>query len=271
MTKESSLKRDIECLSYLWILSWQNYFFHRRNTSVLTRYRIVLSLSTLLLFFKFNYSPNEQMLSIVAMLSVPNVFMRPKEAAKAADEAKSQFAHVDGDHISLLNAYHAYKESGESKDWCYDNFINYRSMQSADSVRQQLERVIRKLGISIVNGDFTADDYYLNIRKCLAAGLFMQVAHMQRQGHYLTAKDNQVVAIHPSSVLDYKPQWILFQDFVLTSRNFVRTVTNVRVEWLVELAPHYFDLENWPDGETKRELEGAYRRLLQENTRAKRK
>ena len=32
-----------------------------------------------------------------------------------------------------------------------------------------------------------------------------QVAHLQKQGHYLTAKDNQVVAIHPSSVLDSKP------------------------------------------------------------------
>jgi hypothetical protein len=31
------------------------------------------------------------------MLSVPNVFMRPREAAKAADEAKARFAHIDGD------------------------------------------------------------------------------------------------------------------------------------------------------------------------------
>ncbi len=218
-----------------------------------------------LLLTSSEYKCTNEMLSIVAMLSVPNVFMRPKEAAKAADEAKAQFAHVDGDHLSLLNAYHAYKESGDSKDWCYDNFINFRSMQSADSVRQQLDRVVRKLGISVVSGDYTSDNYYINIRKCLTAGLFMQVAHMQRQGHYLTAKDNQVVAIHPSTVLDHKPQWILFQDFVLTSRNFVRTVTNTRLEWLVEIAPHYFDLENWPEGETKKELEGAYRRLLQDS------
>ena len=31
------------------------------------------------------------------------------------------------------------------------------------------------------------------------------MAHLQKQGHYLTAKDNQVVAIHPSSVLEDKP------------------------------------------------------------------
>ncbi len=57
-------------------------------------------------------------LSIVALLSVPQVFMRPKESARAADEAKKQFAHADGDHLTLLNAFHAYKQNGEDKNWC---------------------------------------------------------------------------------------------------------------------------------------------------------
>ena len=32
----------------------------------------------------------------MAMLSTPNIFMRPKSAQKAADEAKARFSHVDG-------------------------------------------------------------------------------------------------------------------------------------------------------------------------------
>jgi len=79
-------------------------------------------------------------------------------------------------------------------------------------------------------------------------------------------KDHQVVAIHPSCVLDNKPPWILFQEFVLTTRNFVRTVSTVRLDWLLELAPHYFDLENWPEGETKGEIERGYRRMMQESS-----
>ena len=70
--------------------------------------------------------------------------------------------------------------------------------------------------------------------------------------------------LHPSTVIDNKPAWVLFQDFVLTSRNYVRTVTTTKVEWLIEMAPHYYELENWPEGETKVELERAYRRLMQE-------
>lgn len=210
---------------------------------------------------------SHEMLSIVSLLAGPSIFLRPREAAKAADEAKAQFSHADGDHLTLLNAYHAYKESGDSKEWCYDNFLNYRTLQSADSVRLQLERQLQRSGLQVVAGDYSQPDYYINIRKCLATGLFMQVAHLQRQGHYLTAKDHQVVAIHPSSVLDGKPAWIVFQDFVMTSRNFVRTVTSQRVEWLVETAPHYFDLETWPEGETKQELERVYRRIMQEKGR----
>lgn len=30
---------------------------------------------------------------------------------KAADDAKMRFAHVDGDHLTLLNVYHAFKQS----------------------------------------------------------------------------------------------------------------------------------------------------------------
>jgi hypothetical protein len=30
---------------------------------------------------------------------------------------------------------------------------------------------------------------------------------LERTGHYLTVKDNQVVALHPSTVLQHKPEW----------------------------------------------------------------
>ena len=44
-------------------------------------------------------------------LSVPQIFVRPTEAKQQADEAKMRFAHIDGDHLTLLNVYHAYKQS----------------------------------------------------------------------------------------------------------------------------------------------------------------
>ena len=42
-------------------------------------------------------------LSIAAMLVSLPVWLRPKDAFRAANEAKARFAHMDGDHLTLLN------------------------------------------------------------------------------------------------------------------------------------------------------------------------
>lgn len=197
---------------------------------------------------------SNEILSITAMLSVPQCFVRPNEMKKEADEAKARFAHIDGDHLTLLNVYHAFKQNQEDPQWCYQNFINYRTMKTADTVRTQLSRVMDKFNLRRVSTDFKSRDYYLNIRKALVAGFFMQVAHLERSGHYVTVKDNQLVNLHPSTVLDHKPEWALYNEFVLTTKNFIRTVTDVRPEWLLQIAPQYYDLANFPDGDTKRKL-----------------
>lgn len=138
------------------------------------------------------YNCSNEILSIVAMLSVPQCFVRPNEAKKASDDSKLRFAHIDGDHLTLLNVFHAFKQNMEDPQWCYDNFVNYRSLKSADNVRQQLCRIMDRFNLKRTSTDFTSKDYYLNIRKALCSGFFMQVAHLERTGHYLTVKDNQV-------------------------------------------------------------------------------
>ncbi|KAL9332345.1 hypothetical protein ACSQ67_001955 [Phaseolus vulgaris] len=203
---------------------------------------------------------------------VPNCFVRPREAQKAADEAKARFGHIDGDHLTLLNVYHAYKQNNEDPSWCYDNFVNHRALKSADNVRQQLVRIMARFNLKQCSTDFNSRDYYVNIRKAMLAGYFMQVAHLERTGHYLTVKDNQVVHLHPSNCLDHKPEWVIYNEYVLTSRNFIRTVTDIRGEWLVDIAPHYYDLSNFPQCEAKRVLEKLYksREKEKEQTRSRR-
>ena len=70
----------------------------------------------------------------------------------------------------------------------------------------------------------------------------MQCALLQKAGHYQTLKDDQVVLLHPSTVIEKKPEWVLYNEFILTSRNYIRTVMQIYPEWLFEVAPDYFDL-----------------------------
>ena len=148
---------------------------------------------------------SNEMLSLTAMLSVPNVFMRPASAKKEADLAKAQFSHPDGDHLTMLNVYHAYKSNEhDAKNWCWQNFLNQRSLAQADNVRTQLKRSMEKFDLELVSTAWEDKNYWNNIRQALTCGFFMQVAHKEgERGSYLTVKDNQVCPfISPRSNTD---------------------------------------------------------------------
>lgn len=55
---------------------------------------------------------SDEILSIVSMLSVQNVFYRPREKQKVADQKKAKFNHKDGDHLTLLTVYQQWKMNG---------------------------------------------------------------------------------------------------------------------------------------------------------------
>ncbi|KAJ5527193.1 hypothetical protein N7513_011352 [Penicillium frequentans] len=211
------------------------------------------------------YCSNE-MLSIVSLLSVPQVFVRPASQRKRADEMKDLFAHPDGDHLTMLNVYHAFKGSDAQanvKQWCHDHFLSLRSLQSADNVRKQLLRIMEREELEMVSTPFDDKKYYENIRRALCAGFFMQVAKKEPQGKnvYSTIKDNQNVLLHPSTVLAHDAEWVLYHEFVLTTKNYIRTVTAVKPEWLLDIAPTYYDIDSFPKGELRSALMRAADRL----------
>lgn len=182
------------------------------------------------------YCSNE-VLSMTALLSVPQIFVRPASARKRADEMKALFAHPDGDHLTMLNVYHAFKSPAAQenpREWCHNHFVSLRALQSADNVRMQLKRIMEREEIELVSVPFEDKRYYENIRRALVAGFFMQV--VKREGNsktYVTVKDNQSVLLHPSTVLGQDSEWLVYNEFVLTTKNFVRTVTSVKPEWLL--------------------------------------
>lgn len=184
------------------------------------------------------YCSNE-ILSITSLLSVPQIFTRPANNRKRADEMKAQFAHPDGDHLTLLNAYHAFKgqatsDPNSAKQWCHEHFLSFRHLSSADNVRAQLKRIMETHGLELVSTPFEDKNYYTNIRRALLAGFFMQVAMKESSGKlYRTVKDDQAVLIHPSTVLRTEFDWVLYNEFVLTSKQYIRTCTGIRPEWLL--------------------------------------
>uniref|UniRef100_A0A8D1FT09 Pre-mRNA-splicing factor ATP-dependent RNA helicase DHX16 n=1 Tax=Sus scrofa TaxID=9823 RepID=A0A8D1FT09_PIG len=129
------------------------------------------------------YSCSEEILTVAAMLSVNNsIFYRPKDKVVHADNARVNFFLPGGDHLVLLNVYTQWAESGYSSQWCYENFVQFRSMRRARDVREQLEGLLERVevGLSSCQGD------YIRVRKVLEieSSWLLEVAP-----HYYKAKE----------------------------------------------------------------------------------
>ncbi|KAF8882288.1 P-loop containing nucleoside triphosphate hydrolase protein [Infundibulicybe gibba] len=187
-----------------------------------------------------DFKCSNEMLTITAMMSVPNVWLRSNNQRREADAAKQSLTISDSDHLTLLNVYNS-----------YTNYLS-RAHSLKRGCALSLERIMERFEIELISLQ-DEKKLHLNIRQALVCGFFMQVAHREgEKGNYLTVKDNQVVALHPSCGLEPQPEWVIFNEFVLTTRPYIRTVSEVRPNGtLIDSAKNYFDLSTFPDGETK--------------------
>ncbi|KNC49585.1 DEAH box polypeptide 16 [Thecamonas trahens ATCC 50062] len=176
-----------------------------------------------------------EIITVLAMLSVESIFFYPKDKMGAVGAVLRRYSAGGGDHVMLLNVYKVYVMSGRSAKWCTENYVTARSMRKVDAVRKQLVQLARGQGL---DPTASSDDSEA-LKKALLAGAFMDVALLQPDGSYKTAKSSRAVLIHPSSVLfrAKKAQALLYNELLLTSRQFMRTVTRINPKWLPEIAP----------------------------------
>lgn len=150
-----------------------------------------------------------EILSIAAMTSLQGAVWFHHEGEKnATDTARRKFAADEGDHLTLLNVYQTFITKGrKDSKWCRDNYLNYKSMTRAVSIRAQLKRYLERFGINV--DESLASDQRPNggldrgeqIRKCLTAGYFAHAARMQPDGTFKTVNGGVILHAHPSSLL----------------------------------------------------------------------
>ena len=167
---------------------------------------------------------------------------------------------VSGDHITLLNVYHAWESADSSRQWCLENHVQYRTLIKARDIKQQLIDICTKMGLDTEtpnsdsenpdnndsNQNSEAYDKIENISKAFAVGFFQNAAQLSKSGVYRTVKGQVDVEMHPSSCLnkDLAPQTVVFYEMVMTTKRYMRTVIKVEPNWLYEAVPHYFKMKH---------------------------
>jgi ATP-dependent RNA helicase DHX8/PRP22 len=179
----------------------------------------------------------EEVVTIIAMLSVQAVFHRPKEKQQQADQKKAKFNQPEGDHLTLLTVYNAWQQSKFSTPWCYENFIQAKNMHRAKDIRMQLVDILKRHKHPIKS----AGNNYNLVRRALCAGFFRNTARKDPTEGYKTIVEGTPCYIHPSSAIFGKSaEWVIFHELVMTGREYMREATIVEPKWLVEAAPTFF-------------------------------
>ncbi|KAH7724470.1 DEAH protein box protein [Aphelenchoides avenae] len=198
---------------------------------------------------------SEEIVSIIAMMQIQDVFVQPSggQAKHAAEVIKRKFAVEEGDHMTMLNVYTAFKENGRNSKWCHQMFLNYKGLCRAESIREQLVGYMKRRKAKIVSCRGTIGET-AKIRRCLLTGFFTQAARYTHTGDYVTVREEYPFKVYKGSSIMYRkeyPKWVLFTDVL---QNSIRDISEIEPEWLYELAPHYYDFgtAEGPDNKRRR-------------------
>ncbi|XP_055388788.1 LOW QUALITY PROTEIN: ATP-dependent RNA helicase dhx8-like, partial [Condylostylus longicornis] len=180
---------------------------------------------------------SDEAITIVAMLQVQNVFYRPKDKQALADQKKAKFHQAEGDHITYLEVYKAWQRNRFSNPWCYENFIQARALRRAQDVRKQLISIMDRYKLEIVS----CGKDYAKVQMSLCSGFFRHACKKDPQEGYRTLVDNTQVYLHPSGTLYTRnPEWIIYHELVMTTKEYLRDCCVIDPQWLIQLAPHLF-------------------------------
>lgn len=84
------------------------------------------------------------------------------------------------------------------------------------------------------------------VRKCICAAYFHQAAKLKGIGEYVNIRTGMPCHLHPTSSLfgmGYTPDYIVYHELVMTTKEYMQCVTAVDGEWLAELGPMFYSVK----------------------------
>eukprot|EP01080_Neovahlkampfia_damariscottae_P007206 gene7206-11522_t len=203
---------------------------------------------------------SNEAITIVSCLSVPTIFYRPKDREEESDSVREKFFIPESDHLTLLNIYQQWRSHNYSAEWCSDHFLHFKSMKKIREVREQILDIMKKLKLRLT----TIGQDWDVVRKAICSGFYHHCSKLKGIGEYVNLLGGMTAHLHPSSALfgmGSTPDYVVYHELVLTTREYMRVVTSIDGNWLEDLAPTFFSVKKGHTTrserirETKKELE----------------
>ncbi len=200
----------------------------------------------------------DEVLTIVAFLSIQDVRERPAEKADAADLAHKQWVDPISDFLTILNLWNFIEKEraggashGKMRRLCRKNFINYRRILEWTNLRRELAQQTRKSKSGTRNSKPEAVHPDL-VHRSLLAGLPANIGVKSETAEFTGARDRRFFIFPGSALFKKPPQWVMTFALVETTRLYARIAAGIDPAWVEQVAPHLckkvYKTPNWnPD------------------------
>ncbi|KAF7456346.1 Pre-mRNA-splicing factor ATP-dependent RNA helicase PRP16 [Cryptosporidium felis] len=186
---------------------------------------------------------------VVAMLSVQSVFFRPKDRIEESEAAREKFSVPESDHLTLLNVFVQWKRHKSQEKWSERHFLHQKALVRVEEVFNQILEIY-----SSVMGQERPEIHWRpnplcwdNLRKAFCSGYFHNSSKIRAIGQYVNLSTSIPAYIHPSSSLflsGVNPDYVIYHEVVITSKEYMNTVSAIDPEWLVTFAPYIFKINS---------------------------
>jgi ATP-dependent RNA helicase DDX35 len=234
----NTISRALETLYFLGILDDKTNLtdLGRKVSDIPIDVRLAVSL------FKAGegkFKCTEEVLIIVSMLSIQNLFFQPKDPTNLM-KAKQRIGVIEGDHLTLLRMYKSWKNcrTGRSS-FCKDLYLNDNAMKQVEDMITNLKLYLKKFSIQLKS---TLDEDGEDIMKSITKGFIFNIAQRQMDGSYRSLRWNLPLFIHPTSVLyQILPDYVIYNDVVTTAKNYIKDCSKIEKAWILECGGSYYE------------------------------
>ncbi|WP_290613999.1 ATP-dependent RNA helicase HrpA [Arsukibacterium sp. UBA3155] len=182
----------------------------------------------------------QEVLVVVAALSIQDARERPLDKQQKADECHSRFADPDSDFSSWLKLW-AYLQqqqdelsNNQFRRLCRQEFLNYLRVREWQDLVSQLRQLAKEQGLNLNS----SPPGYQQLHSALLTGLLGQVGFKDTEADYLGPRQTRFYAFPGSHLFKRKPKWVMAAEWVETSKLYARSLAKIEPEWIEPLAAH---------------------------------
>ena len=183
----------------------------------------------------------EEVIEIVAALSIQDVRERPAEKREQADQLHARFKDEDSDFIAYVNLWRYLREQqralsgNQFRKRCHAEFLHHLRVREWQDLVAQLRQAAKGVGLTFNQQPAEPDAIHVALLSGLLSHLGLRDAARR---DYLGARGARF-ALWPGSGLARKPpSWVMVAELVETSRLWGRTAAKVDPRGVEPLAEH---------------------------------